>query len=138
MKTVLVFGTFDFLHIGHIHMLQAAKKKGDKLVVAIARDIVVKKIKGKYPIHDERERKSLLVELRCIDTVIFGDKTLSTYKVLQQVKPDIIAVGYDQTRFELDMRAYIQKKGLKIRVIQLQAYKPESRKSSKIKNALKI
>lgn len=138
MRKVLVFGTFDFLHIGHIHFLHHAKKKGDVLVVAVARDSVVKKIKKIAPIHDEKERKAIVSELSCLDTAVFGDRKLGQYAVLKKVHPDVVAVGYDQQAFEADLQKYIHAHGLNILVARIPAYKPKTRKSSSIKKALNI
>lgn len=138
MRKVLVFGTFDFLHIGHISFLHHAKKKGDILVVAVARDHVVREIKKIAPIHDEKERKAIVSGLSCVDRVIFGDRKLRAYGVLKKVSPNIVAVGYDQGEFEDDIRKYIRTHELKISVARIPAYKPKTRKSSAIKKALNL
>lgn len=138
MSTVLVFGTFDFLHIGHIAFLHHAKKMGNALVVAVARDSVVKEIKKTAPIHNEKERKEIVSELACVDKVLFGDRKLGQYAALKKVHPDVVAVGYDQREFEADLRKYIHAHELNILVARIPAYKPKTRKSSMIKNALHL
>ena len=60
MKTVMVFGTFDILHLGHIDLFLQAKKYAEHLIAVVARDERAKKIKGKAPIHSEEERRVLL------------------------------------------------------------------------------
>lgn len=137
-KTILIFGTFDFLHIGHIHFMKKSKALGDTLVVCIARDDTVEEIKGKRPIHDEEERKALVGELHMADEVVLGDQTLGSYGIVRRVQPDIIAVGYDQTAFEEDLQAYIKKNTMDILVKRIGAYQPKEKKSSKIKQALNI
>lgn len=137
-KIVLVFGTFDFLHIGHISFLHHAKKNGDLLVVAVARDSVVKEIKKTAPIHNEKERKAIISELACVDQTMFGDRKLGQYTVLKKVHPNVVAVGYDQREFEDDLRRYIKAHRLNIIVVRIPAYKPKTKKSSMIKKALSI
>lgn len=71
MKKVLVGGCFDILHHGHITFLKEAKKLGDYLIVALESDENVKRVKGDMrPIHTQKQRKSMLEALSCIDEVI--------------------------------------------------------------------
>ena len=56
MKKVIVFGTFDVVHQGHIHMLKEAREYGDFLIVVVARDDIVCEIKGKKPTNNEDKR----------------------------------------------------------------------------------
>src|SRR3989339_2153850 len=98
MKKVLVFGTFDIFHYGHLQLLKQAKKLGDQLTVVIARDENVIKIKKIKPYHTEKERMEIMKSLKMIDSAILGDKK-DVYKVIKQEKPDVIALGYDQNVF---------------------------------------
>ena len=134
MTTVLVFGTFDFVHAGHLHLLKEAKKFGDKLVVSISRDSVVESLKGKPPIHDETERSELVQALSYVDDVVLGDEELGTYSYIQEHKPDIIALGYDQQMLKEDLET--KEFPCEIRVIE--TYKEGRHKSSTIKNALSL
>ena len=124
----MVFGTFDILHPGHLHMLKEAKEHGDFLVVIIARDQTVSTLKGKKPQHDEVARVKNLEALNIADEVrlgSLGDK----YKVIREEKPDIIALGYDQKFFTEQLTTII---GKETPVIRLAAYMPEIYKSSKL------
>ena len=128
MKKVMVFGTFDILHPGHLHMLKEAKEHGDFLVVIIARDQTVSTLKGKKPQHDEVARVKNLEALNIADEVrlgSLGDK----YKVIREEKPDIIALGYDQKFFTEQLTTVV---GKETPVIRLAAYMPEIYKSSKL------
>jgi FAD synthetase len=91
-KQVMVFGTFDILHKGHFNFFKQARKYGD-LIVVIARDNNVKKIKGQLPKNNE------LIRLKNVQKytpkVILGGK-VDKLKVIKKIKPDIICVGYDQ------------------------------------------
>ena len=60
MKKVMVFGTFDIVHMGHIHMFEQAREYGDKLIVIVARDNNVEKIKGMGALHRDVERAKFL------------------------------------------------------------------------------
>lgn len=71
MKTVLVGGCFDLIHIGHIYFLEEAKKLGDKLVVLLESDEKIKILKGEHrPIHTQEQRKKMLLAIRYVDEVI--------------------------------------------------------------------
>ena len=93
MKKVLVGGCFNSIHPGHIYFLKEAKKLGDELVVVLAND---KNNKKPYAI-PARKRKKKLADLKIADKIVVGDSRDQT-KIVKKIKPDIIALGYDQTR----------------------------------------
>ena len=133
MKTVLVTGTFDFLHGGHLYMLKNAGKYGDKLVVLIARDKTVKKIKGQLPIHTEDERRELVSHLDMVDKAVLGDQK-DPFKVITKIKPDVICLGYDQQHtFSLQLKEALEDRGLKTRIVQLKPHKEKRLKSSQLR-----
>ncbi|HAZ28517.1 MAG TPA: FAD synthase [Candidatus Magasanikbacteria bacterium] len=132
MKTVMIFGTFDIVHFGHIHMFEEAKAYGDRLVVVVARDANAEKIKGMAPFHSEKERKGLLTYISLADEVVLGDKN-DPYKIISHIKPDIIALGYDQKVFVDKLVHAISDFKLEIRIVRLSAWKPEKFKTSKIR-----
>jgi len=127
MTTVMVFGTFDILHFGHLHLFHQAKRLADKLVVVVARDCNVKKIKGVLPINNEKERLELIKHVDIVDNAILGDKN-DIYKVVLKIKPDVIALGYDQEAEVEKLKDY--------KIKRLRPYKPEMMKSSKIKEKI--
>ncbi len=96
MKTVLVGGCFDLIHIGHIYFLEEAKKLGDKLVVLLESDETIKRLKGDHrPVHTQEQRKKMLLAIRYVDEVMCisplnTDKEY--YDVIQKLHPDTIAV----------------------------------------------
>ncbi len=122
MKRVLVFGTFDILHPGHIYFLRQAKKYGDFLIVSLAREKYIKKIKGRRPRHSEIERKRLLESLKFVDKVVLGSKRDYLKHILRQ-KPDVIALGYDQEAFTESLKEKLAVKGLKVKVVRIKSYK---------------
>ncbi|MFA7653580.1 MAG: adenylyltransferase/cytidyltransferase family protein [Candidatus Magasanikbacteria bacterium] len=128
MTKVMVFGTFDIIHPGHIHMFKEAKQYGDYLVIAVARDQTVCDIKGKTPKYNENIRLQNVLELHLADKVRLGcleDK----YQAIREEDPDIIALGYDQKAF-VDNLALVIRPDAKI--VRLQPYLPEIYKSSKM------
>ena len=133
MIKVLVFGTFDILHKGHDYLLREAKKKGDKLFVVLARDKTVKKLKGKLPLNNERARMQALQKHAAVDKVILGNLG-NKYLVLDEVRPDIICIGYDQKFFVDKLRHELSKRQLKTKIFRLRAFQPEVYKTSIIKN----
>src|SRR5215210_5054532 len=135
LKVVLVGGVFDLIHPGHIHTLKAAKSQGDVLVVVIARTSTAKKIRGERKIyHDEFLRHELVSSLHFVDLAIIG-KEGTLYDTVEFVKPDIIALGYDQSHTEKDVAENCAKRKLNVRVIRLNTPLPIT-KSSTIKDDL--
>ena len=70
----MVFGTFDILHKGHLDFFKQAKKYGDYLIVAVARDDTVKKVKGKLPCLNQKKRLSMVRNIAAVDKAVFGRK----------------------------------------------------------------
>ncbi len=126
-RTILLFGTFDFLHIGHIYFLQQAKRRAAKVVVALARDTVVKQLKGSLPLHNERERRELLCHVDLIDDVLYGDKVIGTYKIISRVKPTYIGIGHDQHELYKDLRYFLKNSKEDIQIVKLRPYKKGTR-----------
>ena len=132
MKRVLVFGTFDILHPGHIYFLRQAKKHGDFLIVSLAREKFIKKIKGRRAIHSETDRGKMEKALEMADKVVLGSKSDYIGHIVS-LKPNIIALGYDQKVFTGGLEGKLRDRGLKIKIVRLKAYKPNIYKSSKLK-----
>jgi rfaE bifunctional protein nucleotidyltransferase chain/domain len=96
MKTVMVNGTFDVLHPGHIALLNTARSYGDWLVVAIDTDRRVKELKGEQrPINNQTDRKIMLSNLKAVDFVVFFDSTEELIKLMELYKPDVYVKGSD-------------------------------------------
>jgi FAD synthetase len=139
-KVVLASGVFDLLHLGHVRFLEEAKKAGGRnaeLVVIIARDSTVEKRKGEKPIMPENQRCALVESLKVVDCAILGFKDFDMGKVIEKLKPDVIAVGYDQEGVEGSLRKYIEERGLKIRIARIGKFgEDELNSSSKIKRKI--
>jgi FAD synthetase len=135
IKVVLVGGVFDLIHPGHIRTLLGARSLGDVLIVVIARSSTALKIKKYRQIyHDENLRRELVSSLGFVDLAVIGRES-SLYDTVDFIKPDIIALGYDQTHSEKEIAANCRKRNLSARVIRLNTPVPKI-KSSKIKEDL--
>jgi len=96
MKTVIVNGTFDILHPGHIRMLNTARSLGDYLIVCIDTDRRVKELKGdQRPINDQNFRRVMLQNLKAVDIVEFFDSREQLIDLIKLYKPDIMVKGSD-------------------------------------------
>jgi len=130
---VLASGVFDLLHLGHVKFLEEAKQAGGKnaqLVVIIARDSTVAKAKGRRPVMPENQRRALVESLKVVDEAILGLEDFDIGDVVEHVKPDIIAVGYDQKGVEEKVKAYIEKRGLKVKVARVGKFEADELDSS--------
>ena len=96
MTRVMVNGTFDILHRGHIELLNFAKSKGDSLLVAIDTDRRVKELKGNdRPINNQEDRKFHLENLKAVDGVMFFDNKEELIEIMKGWKPDVYVKGSD-------------------------------------------
>jgi cytidyltransferase-like protein len=128
-------GVFDLLHPGHIHTLKSAKSYGDVLVVVVATTSTALKLKKNRNIyHDENHRRELVASLSFVDLSLIG-KEGTLYDTVSFVKPDIIALGYDQAHNEKEIQKNCLERGIKLDVIRLSSPIPEI-KSTLIKRSL--
>ncbi|MBS3782150.1 MAG: FAD synthase [Candidatus Thermoplasmatota archaeon] len=97
-RRVMAGGTFDILHLGHLHYLQEAKELGDELVVVVACDKTVREHKHE-PLMDEDARREMVGALKPVDKAIVGSEE-DKFDTVEEVDPDIIALGYDQRHEE--------------------------------------
>lgn len=135
MKTVITFGTFDLVHPGHTYFLQQAKNYGDKLITIIARDQNVLKFKGHLPDRNEQQRLEDIQKLNIANIVEFGHES-DYFFAIQKYKPDIIALGHDQTQLIYDLGNFLFEHNYKTEVVTIDAYQPDIYKSSLIKQKI--
>jgi FAD synthetase len=131
---------FDLLHLGHVKFLEEAKKAGGKdaeLLVIVARDCTVQRMKGRKPIMPENQRRALVESLRVVDEAVLGLEDFDIGDVIDRVKPDVIALGYDQTEMEAEVREFVKKHRLHVRVVRLGKFEnDELSSSSKIREKI--
>ncbi len=132
MKKVLIFGTFDIIHPGHLFLIAEAKKHGEVQAV-VALDETVKKVKGRDPLHGVELRMKNLESYGV--TVHKGDPS-DRLRVIREVMPDIIMLGYDQTRFVDILDEYIRDQRPDLIVHRVPSYHPQYFSSSKIRSVL--
>lgn len=130
LRVVLAGGVFDIIHPGHIYTLNAAKSLGDVLVVVVATSNTAVKLKKRRPLHSEEQRQELISSLVMVDLCIIGHEG-DIFKTVERVKPDIIALGYDQVHQEKFIVDGCKNLNLEVRVARLQSPVPEF-SSSKI------
>ena len=139
-KLVLASGTFDLLHLGHVRYLEEAKKAGGKnakLLVIVARDKTVEKRKGARPVMPEEHRRALVESLKVVDQAILGYERFDIGSVIEELKPDIIAVGYDQTGIEEQVLKALRERHLSVRVARISKFgRDELDSSFKIKRKI--
>ena len=123
-KIVLAGGVFDIIHPGHIHTLTAAKALGDVLVVAIATDKTAQKMKKMQPLHNQELRCELVSSLSMVDEAIVGHEE-DIFETVKEVKPDIIALGYDQIHQEKFISDGCKRISLDVKIVRLQSPIPK-------------
>ncbi len=128
--TVMGFGTFDGLHPGHLSCLSQLKSLGNFLIVVVARDESVKRLKGKWPKRSEQERLEALRQAPQVDEAIFGDPA-DFHRCIRERQPQIIGLGYDQKADVERLKAEFPE----IQIVRLEAYGPEKYKSSLLDRA---
>jgi FAD synthetase len=116
LTRVLATGTFDILHPGHIYFLIQARTLGDELFVIVARDSnVTHKPK---PVVPEEQRLEMVKALSVVDKALLGSET-DIFEPLKQIKPDIIALGYDQ-RFDTNfLEKELTKRELSAQIVRI-------------------
>ncbi len=121
-KIVLASGVFDLLHLGHVRFLEDAKRAGGndaKLVVIIARDSTAEKLKGKKPIMSQEQRCALVESLKVVDEAVLGYEGLEIGEVIERIKPDVIALGWDQADMEKEVQTYLQTHKMAVSVVRV-------------------
>ncbi|MFQ5782206.1 MAG: adenylyltransferase/cytidyltransferase family protein [Nitrosopumilus sp.] len=130
LHVVLAGGVFDIIHPGHIYTLSAAKALGDVLVVVVATDNTAVKMKKRKPLHTQQQRQELVNSLSMVDLCLIGQED-DIFKTVNRVRPQIIALGYDQVHQEKFITDGCKRINLDAEVARLQSPIPES-SSSKI------
>jgi len=121
-------GVFDLLHIGHLHYLEEAKKYGDELIVVVACDETVRRRKHE-PIMPAEERRRLVEALKPVDKAVIGYED-DFLRIVEEIKPDVIALGYDQ-HFE-GLEEMLKERGIEAKIVRCGKYDGDLNKTRKI------
>jgi FAD synthetase len=129
-RQVMVFGTFDIFHQGHINFLQQARRQGDFLIAVVARDETVEKVKKRKARNSARKRLLALRNSQLADKVLLGNLG-DKYAVIKKYQPNVICLGYDQEAFVDKLKDKLKQFGLeKTQIKKLKSFHPEKYKSS--------
>ncbi|PID70877.1 hypothetical protein CSB37_00065 [bacterium DOLZORAL124_38_8] len=127
-QKAFVAGTFDNFHVGHQYLLYQVSQLADKFVVVVARDATVKRIKGRLPVFSEGQRKQRIEqEFYSKMKVKLGRSDADFFQILQEEKPDVLCLGYDQRFNEKKCQELFPH----LKIVRLQPFYPEIFKSSK-------
>jgi FAD synthetase len=120
MVKVMATGVFDILHLGHLYFLKEAKKLGDELIVVVATDKTARQLKH-IPITPQEMRLEMVSELKPVDSAVLGYED-DRYRIVKELKPDIIALGYDQKHDEEQIKSDLEELGLDVKVVRLEPF----------------
>lgn len=132
---VMVFGTFDMIHKGHEDLFRQARALAAHpyLIVSVARDTSVIRIKGRAPSSGEEVRRARLSEHQLVDEAVLGDDDGYVSHILA-ARPDIIALGYDQEgEYVVSLETDLANAGLHPQIVRLSPFEPETYKTSKLR-----
>ncbi|MEX2029094.1 MAG: adenylyltransferase/cytidyltransferase family protein [Candidatus Paceibacterota bacterium] len=123
-QKIMVFGTFDGLHEGHLNFFKQARKLSARptLIVSMARDKNVEKIKGRKPFLGEKKRMALVKKCPLVDRVVLSGITNHIPHIMRE-RPEIIALGYDQQAYVKNLKKDLKNKNLKVKITRLKPYK---------------
>jgi FAD synthetase len=134
-QRVLVFGTFDLFHAGHLAFLRQAAALGDELFVVVALDETVEKLKGQKPYDNQAVRLQQLAALPIVRKAVLG-RPGDKYAIIEEIHPNIIALGYDQSAFVDQLQSELTKRGITASIVRLKAHHPEHYKTSLLRQRL--
>ena len=118
MVRVMASGVFDILHPGHLHFLEEARKLGDELYVVVANDNTAR-LKKHEPITPQDMRLKMIAALRIVDRAMLGHDG-DMFRIVEEIKPDIIALGFDQAIAEEEISKELARRGLNVKIVRLQ------------------
>lgn len=121
---IMVFGTFDYLHPGHLNFFKQARELAGNpwLIVSVARDSNVQKIKKSKPENTEKERLELISNCKLVDEAVLGGKNDYIGHIVKH-KPLIIALGHDQIAYTQHLAELLAKKNISVKIVRLKPYK---------------
>lgn len=139
-KIVIASGVFDLLHLGHVKFLEEAKRAGGsnaQLIVIIARDNTVERIKHQKPIMSENQRRALVESLKVVDIAVLGFENMDIDEVVTKIQPNFIALGHDQEKMAQDVEAYLKTHKSSVQLVRIGKFEADALdSSSKIKQRI--
>jgi cytidyltransferase-like protein len=129
-KRVITFGVFDGFHDGHKHFLYEASRHGDLLMVVVARDAVIERLKEQKPQFTLKERIKTLKAQGIADIIVPGDRRIGSWQIVRHKKPDIVVTGYDQHRIRESLEGVFTEEERFFKVVTIDPYEPEVYHSS--------
>ncbi len=117
-KRVMVFGIFDGIHEGHRFLFSQASRLAQELVAVVGRDEFVRTFKNKEPKNNEKSRVEMVQKEPLVDRAVLGDESLSSWQVIERLKPDVICLGYDQDALAEDIASWMAERGVSIRIVR--------------------
>ena len=94
-KTIITFGTYDLLHVGHIRILQRAKELGSRLVVGVSSDALNFSKKAKYPVFSQNDRMEIVRSIKGVDEVFLEESLELKKEYIKRHKADLLVMGDD-------------------------------------------
>lgn len=136
-KRALCFGTFDGLHPGHEDYFRQAKALAEELAVVVARDATVLEVKGNLPATNELDRLRAVQEHPLVDRAMLGYPD-DRYRVIEDVQPDLICLGYDQNSFTGQLEDELVRRGVEATILRCEPFYPETYKSSLLRREVAV
>src|SRR3989338_2833555 len=116
---VVATGVFDILHPGHVYFLEKAKALGKRLVVIVARDETVMKMKNRAPVNSEKDRLHMVSSLKCVNSAVLGHDYADKTRIIGELSPDFIALGHDQKIHESSLKKELGNMGLSPKIVRI-------------------
>ena len=135
MAKVMVFGSFDPLHLGHLNYFEQAKKEGDYLVVVVARDETIWNGKKRKPFQNENKRLENVKKIKIVDKALLGNRE-DKFKIIGEENPEVLCLGYDQAVDEEKLNEYLKELGIAPTIKRMKPFKPEKYKSYLFRNKI--
>jgi FAD synthetase len=132
-KRVLAAGKFDILHLGHLAYLNQARQlagEDGELVVVIALDKTIEKQRGAPPVFPQEQRRRLVESLEAVDRAVLGYETEDQSVIVQDIKPNIVALGYDQNANTHAIEERLSEAGMSTKIVRLEKMKADGLCSS--------
>ncbi len=130
----MVFGVFDGMHEGHRAFFREAKMQGDYLIAVVSPDEHVERLKGHLPGVNLAKRFAALEREDGVNEVVIGDEELGSWAVVKKYRPEIIALGYDQTMLKVHLESALPQFDWHPIVKIMNSFEPNRYKSSLLSN----